>query len=328
MIKHISTIVLASSLLVSPGFSQATDTPAPATKKKRYSFSTIPLNPIDQSSVYFIPATLEGEPVNMLLDTGAGSAFVFSTSLAKSLNKELKQRVNSTTAAGSTKTYSATFTNIRIGKRYGSPKINALVLKLNHLNKFKVNGEQRIPDGLVGAKFFSTLRAIVDYEHNAVLIPPSQAKNDTYARSRKAKKDILLPLTRGAYGYLYVNIKINQQNYAFLVDSAATVNTIDPAIAKQLKLEPKEVAGTIGGAGNNTKSGHKVVTVKNPLLGGKIQLRKLHFYLIPGHTFSKGLPEGTKVAGILGSQYLKHFGAKLDFGAPALILPRAKFQKQ
>jgi len=327
MLKYFSTILFTCSVFTSTGFAQAPNTPPPA-KKKGYKFSAVALTPVDQSSIYFIPTTVEGKPVNMLLDTGAGAPFVFSTKYAKSLHKELKQKVNSTTASGSAKTYSATFSNIRIGKRYGTPKIDALVLKLSHLNKFKINGEQRIPDGLVGAKFFSTLRAIVDYEHNAVLFPPSQAKNTTYARSRKAKKDLVLPLTRGAYGYLYVNIKVKDQTYAFLVDSAATVNTIDPAIAKELNLESKVIPGSIGGAGGNTESGQKMVTVKNPLLGGKIQLASLNFYLIPGHTFSKGLPKGTKVGGIFGSQYLKHFGAKLDFGAPALIFPRAKFQKK
>jgi len=323
MIKLTSTLAVVTSLFLGSALAQEAQP-----KKKGFNFDTISLTPIDQSSIYFIPSTVEGKPANMLLDTGAGAPFIFSASFAKSLNKKLKTKANSTTASGSTKTYSAPFTNIRIGSRYGSPKINALIVKLSHLNKFKVNGQQVIPHGLVGAKFFRTLRAIIDYEHNVILIPPSEAKNDTYARSRKAKKDLLLPLLKGAYGYVYVTVKIKGQDYAFLVDTAATVNAIDPALAKKLKLQTKKIPGSIGGAGANTKSGQFLAVVDNPLLGGKIQLPHMNFYLIPGHTSAAGLPEGTKVGGIIGSQYLKHFGAKLDFGAPALIFPRSKFQKK
>jgi len=329
MIKQSSILALVGCLFCGASLTQSqAQEQAQEAQKKGYSFEAIPLTPIDQSSVYFIPTTVEGKPVNMLLDTGAGAPFVFSTSLAQSLHKKLKDNVNSTTASGSTKTHTAVFTNIRIGERYGSPKINALIIKLNHLDRFKVNGEQRIPDGLVGAKFLSALRAVLDFEHDTLLIPPAQAKNTSYAFSRKAKKDLILPLLKGAHGYHYINIKISGQTYAFLIDSAATVNTIDPAIATALNLKAEKIPGAIGGAGSNTKSGQQRAVVHNLLLGGKIQLANMNFYLIPGHTSAAGLPAGTKVAGIFGSQTLKNFGAKLDFGAPSLIFPRANFQKK
>jgi len=109
--------------------------------------------------------------------------------------------------------------------------------------------------------------------------------------------------------------------YDFVLDTAAQVTTIDPALASELNLKLRGSAG-VTGAGFSTRASYALV---GSLQTGTHVLQNL---LLLAHPLGQIQVSDVRVRGILGENFLEHFDLLLDYAHGIVCLDDKKQMQQ
>lgn len=129
--------------------------------------------------------------------------------------------------------------------------------------------------------------------------------------------DYVLRHTEGKSAYQFATVRIQEHHYTFLFDTGAAINSIEPALVKELGLKSEATDVGVTGGGGSRKNLDRVVLADSVVAGALI--RALECYVM-NEKAGAAAPPGTRFGGTLGAGFLRDYHAMLDFDAYALIL--------
>ncbi|BDS06291.1 hypothetical protein NT6N_13310 [Oceaniferula spumae] len=295
--------------------------------KQSMKMMALPIEKVDAGTHWFIKAQVDGETVDLLVDSGSSYTAIYSKALADKLGKKLESSNGVSGVAGKVKSWKTTFDKVRVGGGLNLKKTPSQVLDLSHLEGFKVNGQPRVVSGLIGAPLLSAARAVFDPENNRILVPTSETKPGEYLKLAKARKDIVVPLAKGGDSLPFIKVDIKGETLGFVFDTAAGDSTMQPELVEHFKLKTQALGGGVRGAGTGGSTELSWTMVEKPLIGKKLQVSKHAFVIVDSHAKSV-VPDGMKLGGVLSVRRLKSFKGLIDFDSYSYIIPRAGVKKQ
>ena len=114
-------------------------------------------------------------------------------------------------------------------------------------------------------------------------------------------------------GELRVQVKFGEQEKEFVLDTGASVSTMFPDVAKDLKLPIDSNYYVKLQALRSVITAHGAFVARSVKIGGA-ELPRVHFIEQPGER------EGGQPSGLLGQNFLSHFHMYLDMDAGKLVL--------
>ena len=277
----------------------------------------IPLIRTDSSHHYLVEAKVEGDDFPLLIDSGAGMELVLSNATAEALGKIGKDGGSAKGVGGSAAMKQFNVRNLKLGSR-SFRKQTTYSIELQHA-LLLLDGEKFPPAGLVGAPMLKRLNAVVDTRSRKLLVPPRDAGADAFLKARDTGATRTIKMSEGDYSFAFVDIEIEGETYAFLLDVGAGTNSLEPSIAEKFGLTLSEDGRDISGAGKSKAMNARRTEVEEPVIGGKIKLPKMSFDVHALHGVVP--PNGKPLGGILGSRTLGALGAQVDFGSYRIIVP-------
>lgn len=293
----------------------------------RFPFHSIPVM-MDASGKFMLTqASAGGEPLHLLIDSGAHLEISVSKEWAKAHGLEMKKLGDSVGIAGKNETFTTTLSDIEIGEAFKFPELTAYVIDLPGKIRFEPNadGTPQVEEGLLGGTFLMKSNSIVSYLDKRMQAPGPKVPAGAYLRAAQAKGSIIAPLVKTSTGAPYVEVQLGGKNWLFLVDTAAGSNIILPEVAEELGLKALDLEQKVTGVGGET-TGTKVTFAENFEIAGKLVLPKMDLLIMPCPKLP-GLPEGKRFAGIIGNPLLSQLQAEIDFGTYHLIFPASIVRK-
>jgi len=297
---------------------QQTNTP----DKVRY--VPVPLKAADESGILIADVSLDGQQGRFLIDSGAGYGMLVGSHFATRLGKETQQSGEVHGVGGAHTMLRADFHDIKVGGiiRMEGQKLG--VIEMSDKVDLKVGGVKIRADGLIGSKFFKSSRAVVDFRNLRLLAPAGDAPVGAFAGSRKQAGDYVLRLSEGKSAYPFATVRIRDHDYTFLIDTGAAINSIEPALVKELGLKTESTGVGVTGGGGSRNNLDRVVLSDSIVAGARI--RRLECYVME-EKVAAAAPPGTRFGGTLGAGFLRDHYAMLDFDAYALILTSGQERK-
>lgn len=286
----------------------------------------IGLLPTEKRSLFLSSVLVDGEYVGFVVDSGYSLAVAMSKNLAEKQKKSVTAQGDASGIGGKVESGVSEFKEIVIGQMVKMPAGPYRVLDLSHL-KMRIKGKEESASGLLGAPFLASMRAVFDYESASLWMPAKDAPAGVYKQQREVVGDHVFPLLKGKDSFAFAKVKIQGKEYAFLIDTGASLNLMQPAVAEKLQLKAEDTsAGAVGGGKEQSHQNMKRVKVMNPMIAEKIALESMGFYLMDtGHLLDA--PEGMEFGGIIGTELLDFLKAKIDFDSYSLVLPKTVGKK-
>ncbi len=284
-------------------------------------YETVPLGEDRVSGHYTVDVQIERKPLRFGIDYGLGKAIVLSTPTAKALRK---RTISAGAADGVTGKVTIRKTKLKSFEVIGlSPVLkdsDAFVIDLGELLIHKEN-QPSTPDGLLGVSVLDQWNAVIDIGMRRLLIPYPRLPGTSFTQWMHRRGAFVAPLQKSSDGFTMLDLTIKKKTYTFLVDVGAGLNTIEPAVAKRLRLQVVDEAGDAVRIGDKAAEGLAIAEADDVVLGGAIEVKKLQFRVYE-HVTKIILPAGKTYGGILGSRALAAMNASLDFGTYSLIVPK------
>ena len=292
---------------------------AEETKPAGPAFEKLTLTRSDKTGHYLGQVSVEGHEGRFLVDSGAGTVAVLSSTFAQSLGTPLTELEGGSGVGGAIRMQKANLEQFKIS---GFPRLKlkgVQVVDLSH-STFEVGGAPFAPQGLIGAGLLDLCNAVFDPKASVLLIAPHGTPDRAYFESSAMADFVTLPLLKGGMAMPFVDITLKGKTRTFLIDTGAGGNSLLPDFASELDLKTVSKGGSFGGAGDKTVEDVSTVLAEQCLVGGKFELGKTHFLVHPiGATVV--LPPDKKFGGILGTKTLASIGALIDFGSYSLAVP-------
>lgn len=284
-------------------------------------FEKIPLTITDASGHFFAPLTVEGKETKFLVDSGAGTVAILSTSFAQSLELPLKDIEGGSALGGAIQMHTTDVSAFKVG---AFPRLKLSGLQVTDLSKATVviNGESIPPEGLIGVQFLQMSRAVFDPSAKVLMIPPHGTAEKAYLETIAPESSLILPLLKGGMSMPFIDVEVQGKVLTFLIDTGAGGNSLLPEFADELGLEVLSEGGSLGGAGEKKVHNVKYVVSQKTILGGRVDLGKTYF-LVHSIGAKVVLPADKTFAGIIGTKTLGSLRSFLDFGSYSLIIPKA-----
>ncbi|WP_193214482.1 pepsin/retropepsin-like aspartic protease family protein [Luteolibacter marinus] len=277
----------------------------------------IPLTRTDGSHHYLVDARVEGRDLRLLVDSGAGMLLVLSEETTRSIGMTGEASGQAKGIGGDAGLKRFEVGGFQLGDRRFS-QMTTYSVDLQHASLL-LDGKLFPPEGLVGVRLLKRLNAVVDTRRRELLLPPRKAAPDAYLKSISDPTLQAIAMHEGAHGLAYVDIRLADETYAFLVDTGAGTNSLEPAVAEELGLVLGGPGRDIGGAGAAKVTGARRAEIRNPVIGGKVTLPVMSFDV---HPLQGVVPPGEqRLGGILGSRTLGALGARVDFGSYRIFVP-------
>ncbi len=289
-------------------------------------FEKLTLTPSDKTGHYLGQVSAEGHEGRFLVDSGAGTVVVLSSTFAKSLGTPLTDLQGGTAVGGAIQMQKTDLTNFKIAS---FPRLKLGGIQVVDLDRstFEVGGKPFAPQGLIGAGLLDLCNAVFDPKASVLLIAPHGTADRAYIESSAVAEFVALPLLKGGKSMPFVDITLNGKTRTFLIDTGAGGNSLLPDFATELDLKTVSKASSFSGAGDKTVDDVSTVFAEQCLVGGKLELGKTHFFVHQiGATVV--LPADKKFGGILGTKTLAGLGASLDFGSYSLLVPKSMLSEK
>lgn len=287
-------------------------------------FTAAPLQRDDAGGHFFTPVILDQFTGNFLVDSGAGMGIVASAAFAERLDKPADINTGEVTGVdGAMMSYTILCDRITLPKAYEATNPSVRVIDLSRIEMQAADGQRKVVDGLLGAMFLKSSRAVLDVAADRMLIPSADVALGTFQALCQSSGDLILPLTHSSTqeAFPFVELQIHGQKFAFLIDTGSRVNTIEPAVALALQL--KLQASDVSLAGANGLSDKKLDFARIELVRfAGIVLPQLDFFVVATGS-APAAPQGTRFGGLIGSGLLTALHASLDFDSYSLIIPRS-----
>lgn len=278
----------------------------------------IPLTRTDGSHHYLVEATVEGRKMELLVDSGAGMPLVLSKETAEAIGKIGEETDDGDGVGGAAAMQRFDVNGFALGD-HRFRKLTCFSVELRHA-ELQLDGKLFPPKGLVGVGMLKLLNAVIDTRHRKLLLPPDGAAPGDYLDSLAEEDFVTLKMDEGEHDFAFIDIEIEGETYAFLVDIGAGTNSLEPAVAEKFGLTLSEDGRDIGGAGKHKVMNARRTEVENPVIAGKVKLPKMSFEV---HPLAGVKPPGGKpLGGLIGSRTLSMLQSRVDFGSYRIIVPR------
>ncbi|MBP0000775.1 MAG: clan AA aspartic protease [Cyanobacteria bacterium SID2] len=256
--------------------------------------ANVPLQPLENSQVYSVNASVGGFPGTFLLDTGASGSIV-SHPLVEELG------VTTTPVPGNFLSYFA------VGDDCSDVKATLMTLPAVSVESASIDGvtgmglpPETIPgnvDGVLGIDILSRFDMTIDPQRRQLQLLPPSTPDPT-----------AIPL-RGNMGMMTVEIEIDDRPYHFGLDTGADLMVISQRVANDLNLdlnatEPVEVVGFCG-----TES--SLTATLDLVRIGTIEATQLQAVVLADDLFNI-----MGVDGLVGQNFLDRYRQHWRFGVP------------
>jgi len=284
-------------------------------------FEKIALTCSDRTGHYIGPVKVEGHDGRFIVDSGAGTVAILSSTFAQSLGTPLTELEGGSAVGGAIRMQKTNLENFKIE---GFPRLKLSGIQVVDLSNttLDVGGKPFSPQGLIGAGLLELCNAVFDPKASTLLIPPNGTADRAYLESLSTSDLVVLPLLKGGMAMPFVDFTIQGKTRTFLIDTGAGGNSLLPDFAAELNLKKLSEGGSLGGAGDKKVEDVSVVVSEQCLVGGKLELGKTQF-IVHRIGATVVLPPDRKFGGILGTKTLATLGATLDFGSYSLLVPKS-----
>ncbi|MCU0797744.1 MAG: aspartyl protease family protein [Akkermansiaceae bacterium] len=300
--------------------STARETPEKPVPTLPAGFISFPMKESAATGFRYITIQLNGEDVNMMVDSGMGGEMVVSKKTADALGAKPQQDAGGTGVSGEVMGTISVFKSIKLMAGAEAQDVPMNVLdKPDHIQVMGPDGKTPMHFGIVGATFLAGGRVAFCPQESELLLATA-APPGSFRKFREASGDQAFELSRGPMGEPLVEVEIKGKKYLFLIDTGAQGNTILPEIGKSLGAEVRASNRVVSGVSQEVIAGLEEVDVEEVILGGKIPT-KVNFLLLEIPLLDAFKTGGREVVGILGLDWVKGLHGRIDFDTFALLLP-------
>ena len=280
-------------------------------------------------------AQANGESWLFFLDTGAGATDAIVDKLVQERHKLATQPsgINLSAVGGKTGELSKiVMERFAIGGL--EQQLDATVIDMSDQNRSRLERNDPIPDGLLGATFLARYVAVIDYDTTSLFLWPQDpnAPSDEKPQRNPAGSELAallkaegyeeVPLVLYKNKLLCVDVQLQgeQGERARLqVDTGAMASFIDPTAVDRLRLpvEPSEIR-VIGAVGGDEVG--KKTTIQAILIGSIETSLEAHVIDLSPHHAALEKDGDAPYDGLLGAPILRRFAAVIDYGSAKLFL--------
>ncbi|WP_435892473.1 aspartyl protease family protein [Oceaniferula spumae] len=256
-----------------------------------------------------IPATINGQPANLLLDSGAGKTVLNSESENKLRLDLKKSSLQSGGLSGMSSTSLTTVKSFQIGEAT-APNQELRVINL-HSNYGH--------DGLLGWDFLSAANAVFDTATGTL----HYRANAPFKKEEPTLRENLTPTDlKREDEHTILQVTINGKPANLILDTGASGTLLKPSAAERLGLPVLDSKGSLTGVGG--KSTAKLgITLADKVNIGPASLNNVA--IIVSKIGAAKIGKNEKIDGILGADVLFALKPVIDFGNNRIHLPTGEF---
>jgi predicted aspartyl protease len=248
-----------------------------------------------------VPVHVNGRgPFDFILDTGAGTSLL-TPELVKALDIKTIGSKEGQSAGGKVAVSLAKIDSLAVG----NAKIQDVDLGVVDLAQVGKTIGAKI-DGDLGYNFLKYFRVAINYDDCEIRFDdPKRVK----PFGRAAKTETPMRLAHPAKPLILVNVHANGRGpFQFAIDTGTSTTAITPELAKQLGVTTSPI-----GAG--TTAGEQVDVTAGTLKSFQIGAAKIDNSAVVVANFFEMLSNavGTKLDGIVGYNFLRHFKVVIDY---------------
>jgi predicted aspartyl protease len=299
----------------------------------RIGYVEVPLQPTNEGELNVV-VQVNGEPWLFFLDTGATDTMV---------DKPVPKRYKLATSP------SGRLMNAIGGKTEELPKIvmesftlgglqqklDGVVTDMSGQHRSRIEKNDPLPDGLLGANYLCPFAAVIDYGSSRLFLwppapmqssgekPQNRPAGDELAALLKAQEYQEVPLLLCKNKLICVDVQVQNERVRLLVDTGAMASCIDPTAVDRLHL-PAEASGIrVQGATGRDEIGRKASI---PVISiGSVQTPFEAFVVNLSSQNAEMQKQGDAgYDGILGGPILRHYAAVIDYGSAKMYLCEPK----
>ena len=166
-------------------------------------FEKLPLTLSDKTGHYLGSVSVEGKEGRFLVDSGAGTVAVLSSSFAQSLGTPLSDLEGGSAVGGAIRMQKTDLSHFKIA---GFPRLKLSGIQVVDLSRstIDVGGKPIIPEGLIGVQLLALCKAVFDPKACALMIAPNGTPDRAYLESLSPSDQLVIPLLKGGMAMPFV----------------------------------------------------------------------------------------------------------------------------
>ena len=260
-----------------------------------------------------MPVNINGQPANLLVDTGASHVMLDAVTAAsfgiKPSQRGLRYiRFNEINGQELPLGFAQNLTA-------GSMSFGSTLITLRNSSYSSV-GSAHI-DGVLGLDILSRYKAVINCRTKLVFFKVDQARQMHLSSVASTEKFVKIPFRREESGALTVPCSVHGQPARLLVDTGAFITTFDEAFLRPLGV-PLEATRVSAHFARGTARKISAGKIKNLQIGHfKIPPAKFGVTTLPNFALQQGR---TRISGILGIDTLYNYQAIIDLDGMNLFL--------
>lgn len=284
-------------------------------------YTSLPLEKISRDSRYSGKFLVNGQPVNLLIDSGANSTDL-DTELAPKLNLRIDNsaKVVSRGALGRPVT-----SRVGLGVLSAGP-VSALPFPFMLANESVGTTATSRYDGQIGLDALEALGALIDLRHGRMWVPGRNAQNagPRGIRALGEKTDLGFNTLRlrpaKTLPHLILESQWNGRLVTWIVDTGAEVSVLSAESARELGLQTRSSSARIIDASGDDAIARSAIfenMVFDRLLVTEFQVAVIPLPVVRDNFRDQN---GRVVDGIIGMDFLENSGALFDAGSKLLYV--------
>lgn len=284
-------------------------------------YTSLPLEKISRDSRYSGKFLVNGEPVELLIDSGANS-----TDLDTKLAPKLKLRIDKDARVVSRGALGRPVTSrVGLGVLSAGP-VSALPFPFMLANESLGTTATSRYDGQIGLDALKALGALVDLRSGRIWVPEKKAQNARRQGIRPLGEknglgfDTLHLRPAKSLPHLVLESQWNGRLVTWIVDTGAEVSVLSAESARELGLKTRNSsARIIDASGDNAAA--RSATFQN-IVFDRLMVTEFQVAVIPLPVVRKNFrdQDGRVVDGIIGMDFLENTGALLDASSHLLYV--------
>jgi predicted aspartyl protease len=197
-------------------------------------------------------------------------------------------------------------------------------LELGKFTQTSVAGTPVEIGGVLGQGFILGSRMILDCGDRRLLVPARGAKPGDLIAALVEEGGKAVPLLSDKRGKLLLPLTLDGEKVALLIDSGASLSTLDPAYAADKSWKREKTPGTLQALGERQLLENVIVPGTT---FGAFEMPDFPFALVARAARGQEMEiEGRKIVGILGMNHLVPLRAFIDFGSRQALIPANRLQ--
>jgi predicted aspartyl protease len=275
---------------------------------RRDGYGSVPLIKGGQNRL-FVRAEINGEKVELLLDTGFGAPGITIGFDPARIHLTAQKGINLGTGASGT----------RVAIGHGMAK--SVVMGNVHIQGAPVYFGRFFGAGFIGRGFLKTNSAVVDLPNLTMYLrPPGKGRQANLAGALRSIGMSEAPFSENAEGHFIVDVELNGLPAKMMLDTGAQVTEIDARFAKAAKARgwKRDNVFRVDAAGAVTHgdlAGTKALSIAGTRVRAPtVLLGNMSFYN----------STGGKVVGVLGLDVIGQNWGIIDFGRKRFYFAKAK----